>query len=151
MAVAGNAGSVVGTTEKTVASPDLLMLGGETTRTPFVFSKRVLQLDEARIRSALVPAGLGQLLRQLVLELVGLLLLLFGLLLLLLELDLLRLQVRRLGLRVRSGDLDIRRLLGQGDVLLVDRVRLLAQLLGLIRERDRRLRQLLLLLGESCD
>ena len=108
----------------------------------------VLKPHEPRIGSALVASRLRQLVRQLCLQLLGLLLLLLRLLLLALELDLLRLQVRRLRLRIRRRDLDLRGLLGQGQVLLVDRIRLLAELLGLICERDRRLRQLLLVLGE---
>ena len=117
------------------ASPGLLIRGGETTFTPSVPASASWRFTSCGIGAARVAAGLRQLVRELTLELLGLLLLALRRLLLALELHLLRLQLRRLRLEVRGLRLQLRRLDLQGRRLLDERLLLLHEADRIGRER----------------
>jgi hypothetical protein len=91
--VAVAAGAVVAITLNVAASPGLLIRGGDTTLTPSV-PLSVLEIHKLRIGAARIAAGLRQLVRDIALQLLGLLLLALRALLLVLELHLLGLQLR---------------------------------------------------------
>jgi len=84
-AVLGSAGLVLGIALKVTTSPLLLMAGGVTSWTFAGVARASWSLTRRGSVPAVVTAGLGQLVGELLLHLLGLLLLRFRLLLLLLE------------------------------------------------------------------